>query len=76
VHASERPYVTKQFKNRPWRRFIAFSFERLAIFVQICFHGGSNASTEEVHMNTHSTNRQMPMLCATAAAADHRALLG
>jgi hypothetical protein len=31
--------------------------------------------TEEVRMKIHSTNRQMPMLCA-AAAADNRALLG
>jgi hypothetical protein len=30
-----------------------------------------NASTEEVHMNkAHSTNRQMLMLCATAAAGN------
>jgi hypothetical protein len=33
-----------------------------------------NASTEEVHMKIHSTNRQMPKLCADAAA-NHRALL-
>jgi hypothetical protein len=42
----------------------------------MCFHDDSNASTEEVHMKIHSTNRQMLMLCATAAAADNRALLG
>jgi hypothetical protein len=35
----------------------------------------TNASTEEVHMRIHSTKRQSPMLCATAAA-DNRALLG
>ena len=35
----------------------------------------TNASTEEVHMRIHLTKRQMPMLCA-AAAADNRALLG
>jgi len=70
------PYETKQFNKRPERMFIAFSSERLAILVWICFHGDFNASTEEVHMNIHSTNRQMLMLCATAAAADHPALLG
>jgi hypothetical protein len=70
------PYVTKPFNKRPGRRFIAFSFELLAILVWICFHDDSNASTEEVHMKNHSTNRQMLMLCATAAAADNRALLG
>jgi hypothetical protein len=56
--------------------FIAFSSERLAILVWICFHGDFNASTEEVHMNIHPKNGQMPMLCTTAAAADHHALLG
>ncbi|HEY1653191.1 MAG TPA: hypothetical protein VGG09_15000 [Acidimicrobiales bacterium] len=57
------------------RRFIAFLFEALAILSSLCFHDGSNASTEEVHMKIHSTKRQMPMVCA-AAAAGHRALLG
>jgi hypothetical protein len=55
--------------------FIAFLLEVLAIWAPVCFHVDSNASTEEVHMNIHSTNRQMPKLCADAAA-DHRALLG
>jgi hypothetical protein len=32
------------------------------------------ASTEEVHMKIHWTNRQMPKVCADAAE-DHRALL-
>jgi hypothetical protein len=50
-------------------------FEALAILASVCFHDDSNASTEEVHMKkTHSTNRQMLMLCATAAAGN-RALL-
>jgi hypothetical protein len=49
-------------------------FEVLAICAPVCFHDDSNASTEEVHM-IHSTNRQMPKLCAHAAA-DHPALLG
>jgi hypothetical protein len=62
--------------HRLRRRFIAFSSDQLAILMWICFHADSNASTEEVHMNIHSTNRQMPMLCAISAAADHRALLG
>ncbi len=57
------------------RTFIAFSSEPLANLAPICFHDDSNASTEEVHMKIHPTNRQMPMLCA-AAAADTRALLG
>jgi hypothetical protein len=51
------------------------SFEALAISASVCFHDGSNASTEEVHMKIHLTNRQKPMLCATAAA-DTRTLLG
>jgi hypothetical protein len=55
--------------------FIAFSFESLAIFVSICFHDGSNASTEEVHMQMNSTNGQKQMVCAPAAA-ENRALLG
>jgi hypothetical protein len=50
--------------------FIAFCFESLAIPVSICFHVGSNASTEEVHMNINSTNGQKPMHCASAAAVD------
>jgi len=41
----------------------------------VCFHDDSNASTEEVHMKIHSTKRELPMLCA-AAAADTDALLG
>jgi hypothetical protein len=49
--------------------------EALAILVSVCFHDGSNASTEEVHMKIRLTNRQKPMLCADAAA-DTRALLG
>jgi hypothetical protein len=57
------------------RTFIAFSFGALAISTPVCFHSVSNASTEEVHMKIHSTNRQMPKLCA-AAAADSRSLLG
>jgi hypothetical protein len=47
----------------------------LAILASVCFHDVSNASTEEVHMKkAHSTNRQMLMLCAPAAAGN-RALL-
>jgi hypothetical protein len=47
----------------------------LAIVASVCFHVDSNASTEEVHMKkNHSTNRQMLMLCTTAAAGN-RALL-
>jgi hypothetical protein len=61
--------------NRRRRTFIAFFFEDLAIWAPICFHDDSNASTEEVHMKIHSTNRQMPKLCAHTAA-DHPALLG
>jgi len=61
--------------NRRRRTFIAFLFEALAISTSICFHVDSNASTEEVHMKIHSTNHEMPKLCADAAA-DHRALLG
>jgi hypothetical protein len=61
--------------NRTLRTFIAFSFETLAISATVCLHDDPNASTEEVHMKIHSTNRQMPMLCA-AAAAGNRALLG
>jgi hypothetical protein len=57
------------------RTFIAFSFEALAILAPICFHDRSNASIEEVHMNTQSANRQKPMLCAMHAAGN-RALLG
>jgi len=57
------------------RTFIAFLYEALAIVASVCFHDDSNASTEEVHMKkTNSTNRQMLMLCAPAAA-DNRALL-
>jgi hypothetical protein len=57
------------------RTFVAFSCEALAIWVSVCFHGDSNASTEEVHMKKiHSTNRQMLMLCTTTAAGN-RALL-
>ena len=55
--------------------FIAFSFEALAILASVCFYDDSNASTKEVHMKIHSTNRQIPMLCATGAAGN-RALLG
>jgi len=57
------------------RRFIASWFEALAIQVSVCFHDGSEASTEEVHMKIHSTNDQKSTLCA-AAAAGNRALLG
>jgi hypothetical protein len=55
--------------------FVAFCVESLAIRVSICFHVGSNASTEEVHMKMNSTNGLTPMQCAPAAAVD-RALLG
>jgi hypothetical protein len=48
--------------------FVAFSFEVLAILATACLHESLDPSTEEVHMNIHSTNRQMPMLCAAAAA--------
>jgi hypothetical protein len=41
----------------------------------VCLHDGYHASIEEVHMKINSTNRQMTMLCATAAAGN-RALLG
>ena len=68
--------LIEPFDKRTGRRFIAFSLEQLAILAWVCFHDGSNVSTEEVHMNIHSTYRRMPMLCATAAAADNRALLG
>jgi hypothetical protein len=47
----------------------------LAILASPCFHERSNVSTEEVHMNINPKKRQMPMLCAAAAAVD-RALLG
>jgi hypothetical protein len=57
------------------RTFIALSFQVLAMEAPVCFHEGSNANTGEVHMKIHSTNRQMPKLCADAAA-DNRALLG
>ena len=61
---------------RTLRTFIAFSSKALAISASVCFYDDSDASTEEVHMKIHWTNRQMPMLCATtAAAADDRALL-
>jgi hypothetical protein len=56
------------------RKFIAFCFESLAIRVSICFHVGSNASTEEVRMNINSKDRLNPMQRAAAAVA--RALLG
>jgi len=65
----------KWFHNREQRTFIAFWFEALAILGPVCFHDDSNASSEEVHMKIHSANRQMPMLCADAAA-DYRAQLG
>ena len=55
--------------------FIAFSFLVLAILTPVCFYDDSDATHEEVHMKIHWTNRQMPMLCA-AAAADTHALLG
>jgi hypothetical protein len=61
--------------HRARRTFIAFFFEALAIVASICFHDDSNASTEEVHMKIRSTNRQMSMLC-TSAAAGYRALPG
>jgi hypothetical protein len=69
-------YVTTPCNTRRARTFIAFSFKLLAIPVRICFHDHSNASTEEVHMKIHPTKRQMFMLCAATAAADHPALLG
>jgi hypothetical protein len=50
-------------------------FEPLAIFVSVCFHDESNASTEEVHMKINSTNGHKSMLCASAAAGN-RAPLG
>jgi hypothetical protein len=56
--------------------FIAFWFEVLAILASVCFHDGSNASPEEVRMKIRLTNRQMPMLCTAATAADSRSLLG
>jgi hypothetical protein len=56
--------------------FIAFCFESLAIRVSICFHDGSNASTEEVRMNINSTNGPTLMQRAAPAAAVVRALLG
>jgi hypothetical protein len=57
------------------RTFIAFFLETLAIWKPICFYDDSKASTEEVHMKIHWTNRQMSKVCADAAE-DHRALLG
>ena len=71
-----RAWAALRTRTQGRRTFIAFSFEALAICTAVCFHDHSNASTEEVHMNIHSTNRQMPKLCADAAAADLRALLG
>ena len=62
-------------RNARRRTFIASLLEALAIFAPVCFHDHSNASTKEVHMKIPSTNRQMPMLCAAAAAGNH-ALLG
>jgi hypothetical protein len=59
----------------PRRTFIAFCFKGLAICASVCFHDGSNASTEEVHMMIRSTNGLKLMLCAAAAVGD-RALLG
>jgi hypothetical protein len=64
--ASARP------RNQRRRMFIAFWLEGLVIWAPVCFHKGSNASTEEVHMRIHSSN---PMLMSCAAAADHRAPL-
>jgi hypothetical protein len=61
--------------NRRRRTFVAFCLKALAICESVCFHDHSNASTEEVHMKIHSTNRQQSMLCASAAVGD-RALLG
>ena len=51
------------------RTFIAFWSEAVAILASVCFHDDSNTSTEEVHMKIHSTKRELPMLCAAAAAA-------
>jgi hypothetical protein len=51
------------------------SFQVLAMEAPVCFHEGSNANTGEVHMKIHSTNRLMPMPCATVAAGN-RTLLG
>jgi hypothetical protein len=59
-------------RNLQRRIFIAFWLEGLVIWAPVCFHKGSNASTEEVHMRIHSSN---PMLMSCAAAADHRAPL-
>ena len=56
------------------RTFVAFSYNALAISASVCFHDDSDASTEEVHMKIHSTNRQMPKLCADAAADTHTLL--
>ena len=62
-----------------WRTFVAFSCKALAISASVCFHDASDASTEEVHMKTHSTNRQMLKPCAAVAgialcwADQHRA---
>jgi hypothetical protein len=64
-----------RLRNQRRRTFIAFLFGPLAIWAPICFYDDSKASTEEVHMKIHSTNRQMPKVCADAAE-DHRALLG
>jgi hypothetical protein len=73
VPLSEEPGAEVAPRNRRRRTFIAFSLEALAILAPACFHDDSNANTGEVHMKIHSTNRQMPMLCA---AADDCALLG
>jgi hypothetical protein len=69
-------WVARQVARQRRRTFVAFWFEALAISVSVCFHDASKASTEEVHMNIHSTIGQKLMLCAAAAAAGNRALLG
>jgi hypothetical protein len=72
---TDAPFASSQLPTTRRRTFIALSFQALAIVASVCFHDSSNANTEEVHMKIHSTNRQMPMPCATVAA-DNRTLLG
>jgi hypothetical protein len=72
----ECPRRDEAARQSTGRMFIAFSFKQLAILSWVCFNDDSNASTEEVHMKIHVTKRQMLNVCATAAAADTRALLG
>jgi hypothetical protein len=70
-----RASSSSQLPTTRRRTFIALSFQALAILAPVCFHEGSNANAREVHMKIHSTNRQMPLLCATVAAGN-RTLLG